>query len=84
MGGILLGLRTFVLVTVALQVVVATQAANLVPSLPGQPPVTFNQYAGYITVDQSHGRKLFYDFVEAENSSATSPLVLWFNGGNRN
>ncbi|KAF2305436.1 hypothetical protein P3X46_004746 [Hevea brasiliensis] len=50
-------------------------------SLPGQPPVSFQQYAGYITIDQKQQRALFYYFVEAETEPASKPLVLWLNGG---
>jgi serine carboxypeptidase-like clade 2 len=59
----------------------AAPAANLISNLPGQPKVDFNQYAGYISVGEKHDRKLFYYFVEAQNSSAGKPLVLWLNGG---
>ncbi|KAL1338384.1 hypothetical protein AAHE18_10G206700 [Arachis hypogaea] len=52
-----------------------------ISSLPGQPRVTFQQYAGYITVDDNHDRALFYYFVEAESNPASKPLVLWLNGG---
>ncbi|CAM6128269.1 unnamed protein product [Calypogeia fissa] len=72
-------------ITVILQLLLVTKgapAADLVPRLPGQPyDVPFKQYAGYITVDQTQGRNLFYYFVEAENSSSTKPLALWLNGG---
>ncbi|KAI5070293.1 hypothetical protein GOP47_0014636 [Adiantum capillus-veneris] len=52
-------------------------------SLPGQPPnVEFAQYAGYVTVNASHGRALFYWFFEANSAeSASKPLLLWLNGG---
>jgi len=50
-------------------------------TLPGQPPVKFQQYAGYITVDEKQKRALFYYFVEAEVEPASKPLVLWLNGG---
>lgn len=76
--------RTLMIIAVALQMVALTVAAppaDEITSLPGQPPVSFKQYSGYITVDKSHGRRLFYYFVEAVNSSATAPLVLWLNGG---
>lgn len=49
--------------------------------LPGQPSVTFKQFAGYIAVDEAKRRSLFYYFVEAESNSSSKPLVLWFNGG---
>jgi serine carboxypeptidase-like clade 2 len=50
-------------------------------SLPGQPPVSFQQYSGYVTVDEIQDRALFYYFVEAESDPASKPLVLWLNGG---
>jgi hypothetical protein len=49
--------------------------------LPGQPPVNFSQYGGYITVNQSAGRALFYYFVEAQQPNDTLPLLLWVTGG---
>ncbi|KAB1222171.1 Serine carboxypeptidase-like 45 [Morella rubra] len=48
--------------------------------LPGQPQVGFQQYAGYITIDEKQQRALFYYFVEAETEPASKPLVLWLNG----
>ena len=55
--------------------------ADKITSLPGQPPVSFQQFAGYITVDEKQHRALFYYFVEAEAQAASKPLVLWLNGG---
>jgi len=56
--------------------------SHLVDSLPGQPHVKFKQYAGYITVSESHGRAFFYWFVEADHKKAASlPVAFWFNGG---
>ncbi|XP_019167207.1 PREDICTED: serine carboxypeptidase-like 45 isoform X2 [Ipomoea nil] len=57
--------------------------AELITSLPGQPPnITFKQYSGYIVTDAHHGRALFYYFVEAEAQNPLSlPLTLWLNGG---
>ncbi|XP_019442927.1 PREDICTED: serine carboxypeptidase-like 45 isoform X2 [Lupinus angustifolius] len=55
--------------------------ADKISTLPGQPPVKFKQYAGYITVDKEQQRALFYYFVEAEVEPASKPLVLWLNGG---
>lgn len=54
---------------------------DLVLRLPGQPPVGFKQYAGYIDVDVKIGRSLFYYFVEAEEQPEKKPLTLWLNGG---
>nr|XP_043628530.1 serine carboxypeptidase 1-like [Erigeron canadensis] len=53
-----------------------------IDALPGQPAgVNFNQYSGYVTVNQTAGRALFYYFVESPTDSSTKPLVLWLNGG---
>lgn len=38
-------------------------------------------YGGYITVDQDHGRQLYYYFVTSEGDPQRDPLVLWLNGG---
>ncbi|XP_042034096.1 serine carboxypeptidase-like 42 [Salvia splendens] len=54
---------------------------NLVVGLPGQPPVKFRQYAGYVDVDLKNGRSLFYYFVEAAEDPHHKPLTLWLNGG---
>ncbi|KAI5082696.1 hypothetical protein GOP47_0002439 [Adiantum capillus-veneris] len=53
-----------------------------VTRLPGQPQVAFKHYAGYITVNESHGRALFYWFFQSSHRNASQrPLVLWLNGG---
>ncbi|KAF9682027.1 hypothetical protein SADUNF_Sadunf05G0065500 [Salix dunnii] len=59
----------------------AHQEADRVIRLPGQPEVTFKQYAGYVTVNESHGRALFYWFFEATENPEEKPLLLWLNGG---
>lgn len=55
--------------------------ADRILSLPGQPAVDFDMYAGYITVNERAGRAHFYFFVEAEEDPENKPLVFWFNGG---
>lgn len=57
------------------------QEADRVTRLPGQPAVRFAQYAGYVTVNETHGRALFYWFFEATAGADKKPLVLWLNGG---
>ncbi|WMV10707.1 hypothetical protein MTR67_004092 [Solanum verrucosum] len=52
-----------------------------IKKLPGQPLVKFKQYGGYVTVNKSAGRALFYYFVEAHENSKSFPLLLWLNGG---
>ncbi|XP_038896880.1 serine carboxypeptidase-like 34 [Benincasa hispida] len=59
----------------------ARREADRVVGLPGQPPVKFKQYAGYVTVNESHGRALFYWFFEAIDNPHEKPLLLWLNGG---
>ncbi|KGN45085.1 serine carboxypeptidase-like 34 [Cucumis sativus] len=59
----------------------AFQDADRVLRLPGQPPVNFKQYAGYVNVNESHGRALFYWFFEAIADPHEKPLLLWLNGG---
>ena len=54
---------------------------DLVTNLPGQPPVDFQHYAGYVTVNETNGRALFYWFYEAMTKPQDNPLVLWLNGG---
>jgi len=56
--------------------------SHRVDSLPGQPAVRFEQYAGYVTVHAGNGRALFYWFVQADSKKASSlPISFWFNGG---
>ncbi|KAJ7949231.1 Carboxypeptidase [Quillaja saponaria] len=50
-------------------------------SLPGQPQVKFSQYGGFVTLNETAGRALYYYFVEAQHSKDYLPLLLWLNGG---
>jgi len=51
-----------------------------VTSLPGlESTVEFQHFAGYLNVNSSNNRNLFYWFTKATNSS--NDLVLWLNGG---
>lgn len=49
--------------------------------LPGQPRVGFQQFSGYVKVNDKKNISLFYYFVEAEKDPISKPLVLWLNGG---
>ncbi|KAI3469250.1 hypothetical protein Pfo_025913 [Paulownia fortunei] len=50
--------------------------------LPGQPTSpSISHFSGYITVDEAHGRALFYWFFEAQSEPIKKPLLLWLNGG---
>ncbi|CAL9086969.1 unnamed protein product, partial [Musa textilis] len=57
------------------------QQADRVVWLPGQPLVNFGHCASYVTVNQSHGRALFYWFFEATHAPKKKQLLLWLNGG---
>ncbi|XP_071690091.1 serine carboxypeptidase-like 40 [Rutidosis leptorrhynchoides] len=52
-----------------------------ITKLPGQPQVKFDQYGGYVTINETVGRAFYYYFVEAEKSKESLPLLLWLNGG---
>ncbi|XP_047307869.1 serine carboxypeptidase-like 34 [Impatiens glandulifera] len=67
--------------TAAASIKIEEQEHDRVKSLPGQPPVGFKQYAGYVTVNETHGRALFYWFFEATSEPQNKPLLLWLNGG---
>ncbi|KVI00809.1 serine carboxypeptidase-like 40 [Cynara cardunculus var. scolymus] len=61
----------------------AQKENDKIKKLPGQPYVKFDQYGGYVTINESAGRAFYYYFVEAENpkKSSSLPLLLWLNGG---
>ncbi|KAL5717465.1 Serine carboxypeptidase-like 45 [Ranunculus cassubicifolius] len=71
------------MVVFALQMVVdcSLYLGDRITELPGQPQVSFQQFSGYVTVDEKKQKALFYYFVEAEIEPASKPLVLWLNGG---
>lgn len=60
----------------------ANQESDRVIRLPGQPEnVNFAHYSGYVTVNKSAGRALFYWFIESPSNHESKPLVLWLTGG---
>lgn len=71
-------------ILVLLQQVCFALPQDKISVLPGQPQVSFQQFSGYVSVDDdklSHKRALFYYFAEAQIDPASKPLVLWLNGG---
>ncbi|KAL7179670.1 hypothetical protein ACSBR1_042971 [Camellia fascicularis] len=81
---VLLVLELCFLMTGGLVVVVESfpfSEADKIAWLPGQPFVGFQQFSGYVTVDDKKQKSLFYYFVEAEFDPFSKPLVLWLNGG---
>ena len=66
--------------------VAAAPASQQITSLPGLPAAEFAkltpQYSGYVTVDQTAGRALFYWFATAQTSKPTeAQLIVWLQGG---
>lgn len=60
------------------------QLRDKITYLPGQPAnVQFNQYSGYVTVNEQAGRALFYWLIESpvSRNPEKRPLILWLNGG---
>ncbi|KAH9806352.1 serine carboxypeptidase 24 [Citrus sinensis] len=78
-----LAIFLFSSITAIINVAALTKQQKLdrISALPGQPPVTFSQFSGYVTVNENHGRALFYWLTEAASSALKKPLVLWLNGG---
>ncbi|KAJ4847072.1 Serine carboxypeptidase-like 45 [Turnera subulata] len=80
-----LGTMALALVLLQLCLLIAAEGSlslfDRITQLPGQPPVMFQQYSGYVTVDEKKQRALFYYFAEAQVDCASKPLVLWLNGG---
>ncbi|CAI8616006.1 unnamed protein product [Vicia faba] len=74
-------MNIFILLFVSLVSYPALPVTDKVTSLPEQPPVQFKQHSGYITVNVSHHRNLFYYFVETEVDPPSKPVVLWLHGG---
>ncbi|KAL0337725.1 UNVERIFIED_CONTAM: Serine carboxypeptidase 24 [Sesamum calycinum] len=69
------------LLTTLLTALPAEQELDRITALPGQPPVNFSQFSGYVTVNEQQGRALFYWLTEATSNAHRKPLVLWLNGG---
>ncbi|KAM0897636.1 hypothetical protein ACQ4PT_022451 [Festuca glaucescens] len=77
----LVAVLTFLLRPAAAPAAASGHAADRIDRLPGQPVVDFDMYSGYITVEQSAGRSLFYLLQEAPEEAQPAPLVLWLNVG---
>ena len=65
----------------SLEIFCLSNHADRIVQLPGQPNTGFQQFSGYVTVDDLKHKALFYYFVESETHPASKPLVLWLNGG---
>jgi len=57
-------------------------AADKITNLPGAPAsIPFAQYAGYLVVNSTSNKSIFYWLVQSYNNPAKDPVVLWTNGG---
>ncbi|KAK7358699.1 hypothetical protein VNO77_00637 [Canavalia gladiata] len=65
----------------SLEIFCLSSHADRIVRLPGQPHIGFQQFSGYVTVDDMNHKALFYYFVESETDPSSKPLVLWLNGG---
>lgn len=71
----------FLYLSFSLEVFCDPSHGDRIAELPGQPYVGFQQFSGYVTVDDKKHKSLFYYFAESETDPASKPLVLWLNGG---
>jgi len=78
----LLTITTSSLFIKASEINVESYESDRIIYLPGQPSTPpISHFSGYITVNEEHGRALFYWFFEAQSQSSNKPLLLWLNGG---
>ncbi|XP_034691735.1 serine carboxypeptidase 1-like [Vitis riparia] len=68
-------LFSFVLTEAAPQTALVTKLPGFNGTFPSK------HYSGYVTIDENHGKKLFYYMVVSENNPSEDPVVLWLNGG---
>ncbi|CAL5191954.1 unnamed protein product [Lathyrus oleraceus] len=55
---------------------------SLITNVPGfNGSLPSKHYGGYVTIDKSHGKNLYYYFVQSEGNPSKDPIVLWLNGG---
>ncbi|KAL5703188.1 Serine carboxypeptidase-like 20 [Ranunculus cassubicifolius] len=77
--------KVVILTVLCFYLSIITEAAPenaLITSLPGfNGTFPSKHYSGYVSIDESHGKNLYYYFIESERNSSKDPVVLWMNGG---
>ncbi|CAH9093983.1 unnamed protein product [Cuscuta europaea] len=64
------------------QLIKSAPEGALVTQVPGfSGTFPSKHYAGYVTIDESTGKSLYYYFVQSERSPLEDPVILWLNGG---
>jgi serine carboxypeptidase-like clade 2 len=74
-------MKAFAIAAVAFALAACAFGAEItsLPGFNGQFPA--KMYSGYITVNQTSGRQVYYMFFESFSNPATDPLALWLTGG---
>ncbi|CAL0302827.1 unnamed protein product [Lupinus luteus] len=73
-----------ILLSISLNFVLTQSApeSSLIAQLPGfNGTLPSKHYAGYVTLEKSHEKSLYYYFVASEGNPSTDPVVLWLSGG---
>lgn len=81
---IMISIYLILIICVSFSILLAQSAPEdaLVTHLPGfDGTLPSKHYAGYVTVDNTHGKKLYYYYVLSERNPSQDPVVLWLNGG---
>jgi len=72
------------LVALLVHIIVVSGAPEeaLITKVPGfNGALPSKHYGGYITIDETTGKNLYYYFVVSEGNPIKDPVVLWLNGG---
>jgi cathepsin A (carboxypeptidase C) len=62
-----------------LSLALGARIADLVPSLPDQPPLSSHWYSGLLNANDT--RQFHYVYVDSYSSPSTDPVLLWLDGG---
>ncbi|GMP48253.1 hypothetical protein CsSME_00015671 [Camellia sinensis var. sinensis] len=73
---------TYIVLSLSFVLIESAPEGALVTQVPGfNDTFPSKHYSGYVTIDEAHGKKLFYYFVLSEAKPSSDPVVLWLNGG---